>query len=291
MLAGVRLCSVLLVVMVALFAAPQTAIADDVSDVVVPIDSFDVIGDSPDAPDIGQANHSVILADPYRKVVIGVWLNRSDLAQGEQVNVYFNWRGGGEQYFGGDYLFSWYGRTPPATDTYAAWAWDNGWVATTAGSPSAIAYPDGRIYFYVNFLPGGPVGLRVSSTRAGGSVIDYAPDAAKGNLFVSLEKHGLPNPLEGCTYNPQGCVGPASGVGAQGPGPNTGNSGGNSGGPVSAACVQARHKLAAVRQRLARAKRALSHASTRAAKRRQRSRVKRLRRTRSKWKRAVAAKC
>ncbi len=314
MSAGVRLGKICLVVAAILLVGPQVVLADDVSPVFIDAAGLDPVGDSPNAPDIGKVQHSVHLEGALRAVVIGVWLNRSDLAEGEQVNVFFNSKAGGQPDFGADFRVVQSGHSPSA-DTHATYVW----VAATTTVPahwasqsfnaSVEAKPDGRMYFRVNFDPPATdpasLGLRVTSTTTGGVVqgptFDAVPDyPAFPNMFVSLGPHGLPDPLEGCTYD-GGCVGPASGPSQGGPAPNPGGGGeGGGGGSVgsksagggtSAACTQARKKLRAAKRRLARANRALARASTRAAKRRQLRRVRRLRQTRSKWKRAVTRKC
>jgi hypothetical protein len=290
----VRVCSLSLVLTAVLLAVPQAAGAqDNVSPVQIDLAGFDHVGDSPHAPDIGKVQHSVQANGAFRRVVIGVWLNRSELAEGEQVNVYFNWRAGGEQYFGGDHLFQLDGNAPPHEDAYWTYEWTNGqWVTEPFNNPSVETYPNGRMYFKVDFhAPARPagVGLRVSSYPAGaGQTIDYAPDANEPNMGFSLEPHGVPDPLEGCTYD-GGCVGPASGPGNFGPGPNRGGGAGPSG--ASPDCRRAKRKLRANGRKLSRARRSRERATSRAVYQAQSRTVKRLKRRHARLKRSVAAKC
>ncbi len=295
-----------LVVVVMLLTAPSIATAQSAS---VDPRGYDAVGDSPDAPDIGKVQHSVYVNDALRTIVIGVWLNRSDLAEGERIDVYFDWRPDGEPAFGGDSRFVLYGHAPPSPDTYATerWSnWSNRWVAAVFDTAQVVAFRDGRIYFSASFDPGDSfpqdpivVGLRVVSTPGAGGVTDYAPDFGLQNLSVSLEPHGAVDPLHLCTYVGE-CLNPSDpapgppGVNPYPPAPAGSPPGVNPFGAEknpSPACVQARLRLRAVTRRLSRARRAVARAGTRGAKRRQLRRVRRLRQTRSKWKRAVAKKC
>ena len=291
-----------LVLVVALLAAPGSAMAQDtVSPIFVDARGFDPVGDSPDAPDIGKVQHTVLPNGAFRRVAIGVWLNRSDLAEGERVAVYFNWAAGGELYFGGDGLFVLHGHTPSA-DAYATYLWDGGqWVTAAFRNPGVETFGDGRLYFRVDFDPAGStpeaprwVELRVSSLPGpAGGLIDYAPDAGQTNIRFSLEPHGLPDPLEGCSYD-GGCVGPASGPSKFGPAPNSGGGGGpaeGASGGKSAECKRARRKVRAAGRRLSRARVALRHADRGAETRRLRSKVRRFERRHAALKRSAAAKC
>ena len=290
--------SVRLVVLAALLAVPQSSMAQ-VSDVQVDVAGFDAVGDAPQAPDIGKVQHSVLPNAAYRTVVIGVWLNRSDLAEGERVDVYLDWKANSGGLFGGDHRFVLHGHAP-SPDLYETQGW-NGvqWIGAALRNPSVSVFGNGRVYFGVDFDPGtstpenpAGIGLRVSSAPGvPNALIDYAPDTNLPNIGFSLEPHGLPDPLDGCTYS-GGCVGPASGPGNFGPSPNTPGGapsagGGTSGGRPSTACSRARRKARVAGRKLASARARLRRAHSRA----QRRKVRHLKRRHSALKRIVAARC
>jgi hypothetical protein len=300
---GVRL-----LVGAAFLAVAQSSPAQ-VSPVQIDPAGLDPVGDAPHAADIGKVQSSVALSGALRRVTTGVWLNRSDLNAGERVDVYYDWdpSGGDPTYFGGDHRLVLFGHAPSG-DLFQMQGWIGGqWVANAVGNPGVSVFPDGRVYFRVDFQPGGStpesprgIGLRVSSTPAvPNAFIDYAPNLALDDMMVSLEPHGLPDPLEGCTYS-GGCVGPASGPGNFGPGPNTpgaGSSpgggpaagGGSSGGRPSTACTRARRRAGAAGRKLSRARARLR--SSRASYLSQRRKVRQLKRRYSRLKRIAAARC
>jgi hypothetical protein len=293
-----RVCSLFVVMAAVSLAVPATVTAQDVPSNQFDPAGFDTVGDSPHAPDIGKVQHSVRANGGFRRVVIGVWVNRNELAEGEQVRVYFDWTSaGGDPYFGGDHLFLLDGNDPPYADRYWTYAWSTDhWVQQDLNNPSVNRVADGRIYFEVDFNPGGStpenparVGLRVSSIPAGpGQYIDYAPDAGQPNMAFSLEPHGAADPLEGCTYA-GGCVGGAAGPGNFGPQENSG--GDTPPGTTNAACTSARNRLSATTRRLRRARRAMKKAGSRAAYRARRRTVRKLKRRQAAAQRLVAIRC
>ncbi len=304
---GVRLGKLCLVVVVVLAATVPPLKAKSAPDP----DGFDVVGDSSIAPDIERVQHSVHREGTLRRVVIGVSLSRSDLNEGEQVDVFFDWGAGGKKPFGSDGRFVLIGHALPTPDAYASYVWKGRWVAVDFSRPSVTARADGRLDFGVDFEPGVTepgdlvmLGVRVSSTATGmeqGPAIDYAPDLTLSNLSFSLmapvrrvgrrgDKKCVRSPrcsprsrrrAGKCSRVTPGCGVPGrDGVNPNPPEPNP-----------TVACVHARVELRSANQRLTLARRALRRASSQATKRKQLRRVRRLRGIRSKWKRLERSEC
>jgi hypothetical protein len=255
----------------------------------------DDVGDSPRAPDIGSFADSVQMSGDYRRVVFGTWLNRSDLPWGDlvawQIDVA---AGAGQPDYGGEYLIELDGYDG-TSDLWSTYEWrDGAWVRQALNNAALWTFPDGRVYWRVDFrtqsTPTAPVTIAVriitQHTSGGYWWRDLAPDDA--GWGISLEPHGPADPLAGGRYNPD-CVGGASGPGAYGPAQN--KPAGSD--PVGAGsrCATARQSLATVRTQLRRAKAAKRRATSRVVRRRRARAVKRLTSRRDRLARRVAARC
>jgi hypothetical protein len=284
--------------------SPDPAAAQDsVPENQISGDAFDPVGDTPYAPDVGKINASTLVNGAYRKVVVGTWLGSSDLVSGDlaawQIDTI---AGAGQPNFGGEYLVNVTGHDG-TSDTWSTYAWGDGaWAPQALRNFRHWTEPDGRIYWELDFsttsTSSAPViiGIRAITQYTASDGYwwrDYAPN--DHSLGVSLEPHGVANPLEGCTYD-GGCVGGASGVGAYGPGENSGggSSTAGSGGSQQAtgsACADAKRALRKGSAQLRSAKAAKRRARSAAVRRRRARAVRRLTQRRARLARAVAEQC
>jgi hypothetical protein len=188
--------------------------------VYVTLASLDPIGDAGGAPDVGKVVDAVLLDGTDEKLIVGTWLDHSTMAVGEHVSWLLDFGPGvADGPSGFDHLLElWHHAGYPQQWNFFKWA-GGAWHPTQSGSIKLATHPDGRVYWSMELTvpdQSANITLRTytGSTATGGT--DQAPDLSSPRLVISLQPHGLVDPLKYCTYA-GGCVLPANEMSPYGP--------------------------------------------------------------------------